>query len=513
MLTLFSLLACGPRVPPAPPAARPAEPCRILAINDTYRVEPLADGTGGMARVRGLRARLEEAGGDVLVLHAGDFLYPSLMSRIYRGEQMVEAMNALDGDAAAEDPRMFVVFGNHEFDESKVEELGKRVAASQFTWLGANLTMPAVADPHLASERVVACGGLRVGVFGVVTDKKTQPYVTFGDPVAAARDATARLRAAGTDVVVGVTHLTLEQDKALLANLGDAGPDLVVGGHEHDWKHEVVGGRPVYKADADAKTAWVLSLRPGGVASAERVALDGAVPEDPAVKTLVDARVARHEQDFCAKKNEAAGCLAKQVGTSTVPLVAAELDIRRFETNFGSWIADQALTAFPDAQIALVNSGSLRLNRDIAAGPVRRQDIEEMFAYPMPLARVELTRSQLDEVLERAVFDWTGNGHWLQVAGLAWVHDPAAGTATKPTLLSTGREIAAGDRIVAVVPKYLVDPSGDQDGYKGKLPEPTAEGADLKQLVLDALAKGPISPAKQGRICNTTVAGPCLAVE
>ena len=59
---------------------------------------------------------------------------------------MIEALNSLDGDAKAFDNRMFVTFGNHEFDISTCTNsnpsLNARVAESQFTWLAANLDFP-----------------------------------------------------------------------------------------------------------------------------------------------------------------------------------------------------------------------------------------------------------------------------------------------------------------------------------------------------------------------------------
>ncbi|MFZ5605525.1 MAG: metallophosphoesterase, partial [Pseudomonadota bacterium] len=81
----------------------------IIVVNDTYR-------TDNFAYLRSLRTELEKSEGDVLVLHAGDFLFPSLLSQRYDGKQMVDVMNLLDGDADAHDPHLFVTFGNHEFE-------------------------------------------------------------------------------------------------------------------------------------------------------------------------------------------------------------------------------------------------------------------------------------------------------------------------------------------------------------------------------------------------------------
>lgn len=530
---LLALAGCAARVgapvgSTTPLDAPPTVPqCTLLSVNDTYRIEPQADGTGGLARVRTLRTRLEAEYGAVAVLHAGDFLAPSLLSRTYKGAQMVEVLSALDGDTAAMDPGLYVVFGNHEFDAGKLADgvtLDGMIAASQFRWLGTNITFakgedgaPVVADPKLIAADRFDCGGLSVGLFGITTDRKSADFVEgFGDPLATASARTAALRADGAELIVGLTHQSMDEDVTLLKTLVADGPDVIIGGHEHEHQVADVGPRRVYKADADARTAWRVTFRRVNgelQREDELLSLDAAIPEDPAVKALVDARLTAHDASFCAKAGVPAGCLAAAVGVTNVPLIGAELEIRRYETNLGNWIADLARGAFPDAQIALVNAGSLRLNRDLVAGPVTRQDIEEIFAYPSPLVRVEIDGATLEKVVARAVEEWTGNGHWLQISGFAWAHDPAAGTATRLTWLASGKPIGKAERIVAVVPSFLADPKTGQDGYTMLPAAKGAPGPDLKELVLAALGATPagIAPTVEGRICNTERPGPCRA--
>jgi 2',3'-cyclic-nucleotide 2'-phosphodiesterase (5'-nucleotidase family) len=169
--------------------------------------------------------------------------------------------------------------------------------------------------------------------------------------------------------------------------------------------------------------------------------------------------------------------------------------------------------------VAFINSGSLRLNQDLPAGAVTRQDVEELFAYPAPLVLLEIDGATLKKVAARAVDGWSGNGWWLQIAGFAFRHDPRAGTASDLTLLTADgpRPLADGDRLLAVTQRYLVDPEmGDQDGYDMLSPKQilVARG-DLKQIVIDALGQAGeagIAPVLEGRICNPLREGPCLAL-
>jgi len=524
--------------PPAP--AAPARTVTILAVNDVYRVEGVDAGAhGGLARLRTLRADLEEEAPDLLVLHAGDFLFPSLLSSAYRGAQMVDVLNRLDGDPDGFDERLFVVFGNHEFDRDKAADaamLDDRVEESEFFWLGTNVEFaagddgrPLVAAENLVPTASVESGGVRVGLFGVTTDVKHPAYVArFGGPVEVARRAVRALRDQGAEVVVALTHQTVGEDRAMLEALA-AGerPDLVVGGHEHEETEEEAGGVAIYKASAEARSASVIELAvpAGGGAAATRhrfVTLDAGVAEDPEIAAVVDDWLVRHDREYCARLDEPAGCLGEELALARADLVAEELEIRRFETNFGSWIADRALVAYRDqgAQLAFVNAGSIRLNQDVPAGTwITRRHVEETFPYPGDLELLAIDGATLQRVLDHAVSDWTGVGWWLQVAGLAFRHDPATGTARDLTLLTPDgpRPIRPDDRLLVVTGAYLVDPSGDQDGYTMLTPAqrvPDAPQLDLKQLVADALrqaGEAGIAPEMEGRICNPERPGRCLA--
>src|SRR5690242_4913140 len=57
----------------------------FIAVNDTYRIDGVSgDSKGGLHRVRTLRDRLERSGRQVVLIHAGDFLAPSLVSDVSR---------------------------------------------------------------------------------------------------------------------------------------------------------------------------------------------------------------------------------------------------------------------------------------------------------------------------------------------------------------------------------------------------------------------------------------------
>lgn len=529
LIVLLGLVSCQH---PAPTAPSPSA-VTILAINDTYNIEG-AGGLGGMARVRTLRAQLEAAGGPVILTHAGDMLSPSFLSRTYDGAQMIDVLNQLDGDAEAADPRMVVVPGNHELEAGRLSDaatLDARIEQSGFTWVSADIAWTAGEDgaalvgaDNLVHDTIIEAGGLKVGFFGLTIANEHPAYVDgFADPIETARAETAALRGRGAQVVVGLTHQTMAQDKALLSALGADGPDLLLGGHEHDAQEAEIDGRAVLKADAEALSAQVvtLSLSPeAGLQIAHRlVPLDASVPEDPTVAARVEGWLQRHEQEWCAAASLEDGCLSVPLGKSNTVVDADELTIRRFETGIGNWAADLMLSAMADegAQIAFVNSGGLRLNQRLPAGTLlTRRHVEQLLPYPTDLRLIEISGATLSAVLARSITDWTGNGQWLQVAGFAFRHDPDAGTATDLTFLGPdgARPIQPTDRLKAVTADYVAKGG---DGYTMFPGEATALGSGpaLKTLVMEAITaagEAGISPAVEGRICNPQRPGTCLAL-
>ena len=282
---------------------------------------------GGMARVRALRAEIEKTAPDLLFLHAGDFLSPSFPGRIFAGAQMLDVMNLMDGNPAygSFDARMFAAFGNHEFDDTNCNKdgpLAKLVSDSEFTWLASNLVFSKcgplsklAGNPNIAANKIVESGGLKIGLFSV-----TLPYPEYAaivrDPLLAACEQISELRGKGADVVVALTHLSWSSDREILGL--DAQwkpmpassrkcaqvPDIVIGGHDHRSMALPSGSPRLFKADADATSAWVIEIEKGagGLRITPRlVELDQKRPRDPLVERIVDQWLRLHDERYCLR--------------------------------------------------------------------------------------------------------------------------------------------------------------------------------------------------------------------
>ncbi len=506
----------------------------VLAVNDVYRIEGVEGGQrGGMSLIRALRTQLEQQSPDLLFLHAGDFLFPSLLSKWTNGAHMIGVMNALDGAPGTYDPRMFVVFGNHEFDKSKQKHaalLQARIDQSEFQWLSTNIRFsqregkPLVASDNLTRARIVESGGVRVGIFGLTTDKKSADKIAyvdeFMDPVHVAQEQTTLLHEQGAEVVIALTHLSLAKDREILEQLGERAPHLIIGGNEHQRHHVEIGGRWILKADADARTATVVRIRMHGkrpvISFGYRFLDRDRLNRDSKMHKQVDQYLGKHEEWFCTKNNDEPDCLNRAIGETAVPLLGEELEIRRYETNLGNWVADHARAVAADADIAFINAGSLRLNEDIPPGPITQRHVEELLLYDSELVFAEIEAHQLDGVLERATENWVGEGHWLQISGFAFKHDsrnPAGHRASDMRLFHNGRISPLPDRpLKLVTSRFLIE--GGDDYHMLKNLKWVSVVSSLKDRIRSILANehGPIAPQVDGRICHVTEIGrrPCV---
>jgi 2',3'-cyclic-nucleotide 2'-phosphodiesterase (5'-nucleotidase family) len=435
-------------------ANRAERSATIIAVNDIYRIDGVGSNQdGGLHRLRTLRKEIEQKAGKVLLLHAGDFLSPSLESRVFKGEQMINAMNNLDGDPKKFDSRMFVAFGNHEFDDSDCNKspapLMARLNESQFAWLNVNLdfskceSMKDVpSHKNVKRTAVVELNGIKIGIFGIgltPDPKDSKKYPRFGDIYEAARAAIKELKDKKADVVVALTHLDRDDDEVLLRSLSEYGLDLIVGGHEHEKMiiEDAHGKNRGFKSDSDAKSARIITIRKPAK-DGERAVINGddlrqlkeidvpdklKVVRDDTIAKLAKKWSEMTEAKICADryKNKRAPngprCLQETAGPTRFPIELEEKENRNTETTFGKWIAEAVRTA-TNAKVAIVAAGSLGLNTTLKEGSVLRvEQVVDIFRFDDVVAVREVPMNVVCEAIRHG-FTKPGSGAWPHVAGL-----------------------------------------------------------------------------------------------
>ncbi|WP_054774764.1 bifunctional metallophosphatase/5'-nucleotidase, partial [Methylogaea oryzae] len=515
----------------------PAGGFRILQINDTYKIEGLENGRiGGLARLRTLRKRLEAQGQPVLVLHAGDLLFPSVMSKYLKGGPMVKMLNLLDGDAAGFDSNLLVALGNHEFDDKDPGVLLGRMAQSDFHWLASNVRYrTSVEAPGEAfGQRVERVkdgvvrdlNGIKVGLFSLTLDVTQPEYAVYryrpeAERRALVEESIANLRRQGAQVIIALTHQDLDDDIWLAREFPAI--HLIAGGHEHFHIQQRVGNTWITKADADIRSAMVHEVNvaaDGAVSVApRRVELGDDVAPDPSLSDAVQAQL-----DELVKSVRKAGGedLTREVGRTAYLLEGEETSVRGRETALGNFLAD-VIRQRMGTDIAWVNGGSIRINDNIPPGPITNYHVAGIFYYDNDLVAMELTGAQILDVLRNSVSKvHRGDGRFLHVSGLRFRYH--ADGAEPPSYRIEAEDVAVsgkgGKTYAPLQPgkTYRVATSeflwarGVEDGYAlfaagkgGTSPRRIDSGKAVsqRQAFLDAVARLPnrtVTSQVEGRI-------------
>jgi 2',3'-cyclic-nucleotide 2'-phosphodiesterase (5'-nucleotidase family) len=472
-------------------AARAAASVTFLQINDVYTMVPV-DGLGGLARVATLKQSLAKQGRTPFLVIAGDFLSPSVASSVFKGEQMIAALNAAGLDLAT--------LGNHEFDFGD-DVLIQRMHEATFQWVISNVVDTSTGQPigGAAPYLVKSFGAVKVGFIGLclnsyeITADKLK-HTRILDPLAAAARYLPMLKQAGATMIVAVTHLAFADDRALVEQYPDI--DLVIGGHEHYLITAAERKSLISKAGSDAKFVARIDVnqRPSGTIERfyELLPITNALADDP--KTA--AAVASFESRLGAALDTVAG-------TTRVPLDGLSQHLRSSETNLGNLVVD-AIRADAKTDLAITNSGSIRGNRIFPIGPLTRRTLLEIHPFDNVICVLALPGRVVLDALNHGVSALpTANGQFPQVSGLTMAVDQSAPPGNRVRDVKIGGQALNPDKTYTVaIPDFILKQG---DGYTMFADQQVRVGPEAGALISSALAKyveaaGNVAPAVEGRI-------------
>jgi 5'-nucleotidase len=220
------------------------------------------------------------------------------------------------------------------------------------------------------------------------------------------------------DALIAVTHLPIAQDIALVEQV--EGLTMVLGGHEHE-NIEVYRGpslTPILKADANVRTLYVheILFHPATqkVEVVSRlVPITDAIPTDSATDRVVQRWL---EVGFAGFR-EGGFEPDELVTTTDVPLDGLEASVRTRPTALTELITRSMLAEVPDADGAILNSGSIRIDDVLPPGPITQYDVIRVLPFGGPVVEVEMRGTLLERVLNQGVSN-RGGGGYLQLAGI-----------------------------------------------------------------------------------------------
>lgn len=470
----------------------------FIHVNDIYQIAPIDPKAprGGLARLATLVNQTKQKNPATLVLLGGDTISPSMESVLFRGRQMIAAWNALGLDAAA--------FGNHEFDFGP-DILRERLAESRFPWLAANMRVQDGQPPlpNTQGSKLYVLNGIKVGVVGLITAdsanlSKPGKTLLFDDVKTSAQKEVEELKAQGAQVLVALTHISIEQDRELAA-LGIF--DLILGGHEHYMISEVVGRTPIFKAGSDARDALHVRLRFGpagddklrGIAW-DWIAIDKNIAEDPGMLTVA----AGFEQQLAVRMGEV-------IGQTQVGLDSRTANVRQRETNLANFIADTMRTA-TGADAVLINGGGIRADRITGPGPLSRREVRTWLPFENNVivlsASGKVLRQALEHGLDKVIKSGV-SGAMPQVSGIRLRYDASKPAGQRIISITVGGQPLDENKNYRLATTTFLAGGGDAYNMLNGLPMLVhSEGSPLDaDMVVQAIIKAKvIAPKIDGRI-------------
>jgi hypothetical protein len=223
------------------------------------------------------------------------------------------------------------------------------------------------------------------------------------------------------------------------------------------------GPRIVAKADANSRTARLVTLtRDAGTrwrSENQLVAFRRGQPFQEATQA-----VTRAWRDSLIRRLGP----ERIIGQALSPIDARDAVSRRSEADLGDIVAD-AMRIGTGADIGMINSGTLRLDDIIAAGPISNYTLESIFLFSdeTRVVTFPLTGARLRELLEHSVSDaGLGHGAFLQVSGVAFRYDkskPSGSRIVGDLVRPNGTPIAPPDQVRVSFDVYPACTGGD--GY------------------------------------------------
>jgi 5'-nucleotidase/UDP-sugar diphosphatase len=421
-------VASIPLLTPLAAHAAGAVNVKFLLSNDLYKISE-EGGKGGFARLASLIKAERSSGANVLFMHAGDAISPSLISGFDQGKSMIDVMNAIGIDAFAP--------GNHEFDFGP-DVFAMRMSEANFPRLAANLTLANGEIPKgFSKSRVVEMSGVKIGIIGATLD--TTPVISspgalkFSPTIDAVVTEAKALRAAGVDFIVALIHATRETGYRLAETRA---VDLILSGHNHDLRILYDGRVGIMESGEDAQFLAIADVSmdlkvDGNNRSLKwwphfRVLETADATPDPEMATKVKA----YE---ILLSNE----LNVEIATLPEGLDSRTASVRTRETAIGNLIAD-AIRAATKADVALTNGGGIRGDKEYPAGSVlRRKDVLTELPFGNRTVSTKISGADLKLALENGLSQIEQRaGRFPQVSGIVMTCD-----LSKP----------AGQRVVSVL--------------------------------------------------------------
>ena len=381
----------------------------ILFTNDFHsQIEPISKDEsynadrGGAKRLKALVDSVRNAEPAVLLADAGDLVQGTYYFSLLNGVVEMMILEELGYDVRT--------LGNHEFDK-KMIGLGDMLALSSVPVVATNydFTMTNIAG-YINSSIILEAGGAKIGFIGLnvklrnLVDPTACEGVEWQNAINVADQEALKLREAGADMVIALSHLGYEQSDEIYYDRGIAlntkHIDMIIGGHSHTFLNY-----PDYVTNLDGDKVPIAQTGSKGICLGyAKIRIDKAgkpsftyklIPVkshldsklDPAFSDMIDTYSAAVKQ----KMDEVIGYCPKAIrkGSPESPLGNLTGDAL-------VWMAEEFYGV--KADVGIYNSGGIRA--EISAGDLTVGDVYAVYPFDNVLSIVTLSGRDLKKLFE-----------------------------------------------------------------------------------------------------------------
>ena len=484
----------------------------ILYTNDLHaNFEPILVGwvsptrnVGGFAKIAARVKQEKKANPNTLYLDAGDFFTGPDICSLTKGEAVIDAMNHMSLDATC--------IGNHEFDYGW-RNLVSQFEKATFPILNGNLFIQNTGKLIWNHPfKILQKSGLKIGIIGL--HGKFAFYDTVSDTMRQgieARDEELYLQQyvdllrPQVDLVVLLVHQgipgrqsskgsvdiqrNLQKDIDLASRI--KGVDIMITGHAHQGTPQPLTSKGTLIVSTDAlgieigKLVVLYDLQNKkmiGYQNTLNFLYADETPDDPATRQCIDKWKERVDK----VSGQKIGCISE-------PLTRSYGE----ESTLGNMVADGMLHAFPDYELALVNSGGLR--EDILGPNVTTGDLISAFPFPNTVVKLELKGVFLREIFEHAA-DQT-NGVLQVSAGLVLQYNDSLPLGNRVVSCTLNGKALEDERIYKVLANNFLVKGGDGFLSFSKASANIETHLGVVQTMISYLKTFPVYPPKlEGRV-------------
>jgi len=355
----------------------------------------------------------------LLLLHSGDFLFPSLLSNTFKGKQMVDILNQCGLN--------YCTLGNHDFDGGH-ENLKKRINESKFKYIITNLHPPNNFSKKILQFDVWPKKSPKVAIVGIsgkmTVDKAIENGFKTKNLRNSLRDTLSKVEQKFPDVklLVALSHMSDAEDLQLKKQFNSLWPhnSIILGGHDHNQLisyHKKSEKCMLVKGQSNARTLQIIILDNKIISKNQDLKKNLIILDSKDYREFPNSRKIeqRIESWFKKLKKQNKLPINKTIKkfSKGIILDGTEISLRRGTTNFGNFITD-CLKNYTNSDIAMINSGHFRSDRLFSE---KLTALDLFFTFVMEeggnIMVTQLTKKECQLFLKHAYSD-VGKGKILQ---------------------------------------------------------------------------------------------------